>query len=228
MDALVPAFEESLLCPLTDITLDIGELGIDSFMESGVVQQIPILKTIYSVAQVAQNIYDRNLMRQTAQFLMEFNENRISEEKLNKYKNKLSQNPSRREEELSRVLVLLNKNIDLKKSQLEARFFAAYVDEKLTWDEFCELCDITDRLFINDLLLLKKASDHGGVIDGMELSYQHERLISLGLLTNEARLSGSIIMSNLDSSEPEKLLNISKIGEKFCRYAFQEPSLSNE
>lgn len=89
MDALVPAFEESLLCPLTDITLDIGELGIDSFMESGVVQQIPILKTIYSVAQVAQNIYDRNLMRQTAQFLMEFNENRISEEKLNKYKNKL-------------------------------------------------------------------------------------------------------------------------------------------
>lgn len=157
MDALVPAFEESLLCPLTDITLDIGELGIDSFMESGVVQQIPILKTIYSVAQVAQNIYDRNLMRQTAQFLMEFNENRISEEKLNKYKNKLSQNPSRREEELSRVLVLLNKNIDLKKSQLEARFFAAYVDEKLTWDEFCELCDITDRLFINDLLLLKKS-----------------------------------------------------------------------
>lgn len=228
MDALVPTFEESLLSPITDLSLDIGELGIDSLMDTGLVQEIPILKTIYSAAQFAQNVYDRNLMRQTATFLYEFNTNRISEEKLNRYRAKLSQNPARREAVLSRVLVLLNKNIDLKKSQLEARFFAAYVDGALTWDEFCEMCDITDRLFINDLILLKEAYNNGGVKDGMPLSYRHERLISLGLLTNEARLSGDVVMHNLDAAEPETLIAITEIGQKYCYYAFLNPALSNE
>lgn len=221
MNELVPVFETSLFdTSLTDVGIDFLELGIDSVLQDGLLKDIPIVGTIVGVGKFAQNVHDRNLLRQTLVFINEFNNGRISSAKIEKHRKKLQQNPKLMEEEMGRVLILLDKNIDMVKSVFEAKFYSAYVDDKITWNEFCELCDITDRLFISDLTNLKEAYTNNGVTGQMSISYKHDRLISVGLLTNEARLSGSIFVLDLDSKEQQNIIDLTDIGKIFCNIAF--------
>lgn len=221
MNELVPVFEISLFdTSLVDIGVDFFELGIDSILQDGLLKDIPIVGTIVGVGKFAQNVHDRNLLRQSLVFINEFNNGQIAPEKIAKHRIKLQQNPHFREEEIGRVLILLNKNMDMIKSLYEAKFYAAYVDEQISWTEFCELCDITDRLFISDISSLREAYLNNGITEQMEISYKHDRLISVGLLTNEARLSGSIFVVELDSQERQNIMDLTEIGRKFCGIAF--------
>ena len=219
MEELVPVFKNSLMDNPVSIGSDIIEVGIDSVLNDGVLREVPIVSTIIGLGKTAANIHDRNLIRQTVAFINEFNSGKICNDSFQKYKKKL-ENPKFAEVELGRVLITLNRNIDIIKSKYEARFYLAYVNNEILWNEFCELCDITDRMYISDIDLLQDAYNKGGVGIHSSVSYRHERMISIGLLTNEARLNGSIIMENLDSDEEEILMSFTEIGIIFCRYAF--------
>ena len=74
------------------------------------------------------------------------------------------------EKELGRILILLDKNLEIVKSVFEAKFYSAYVDSQISWNEFCELCDVTDRLFFSDLDNLKEAYTNNGVTKQMPIS----------------------------------------------------------
>lgn len=220
MNELVPVFESSLFEHPIEIGSELLEIGIDSVLKDGLLKDIPIVGTILSAGKFAQNIYDRNLIKQTVAFITEFNSGELDDEKLQKYRGKLACNPKFAEEELGRVLILLNKTIDTAKSRLLARFYRAHTHEEISWDVFCELCDITDRLFLADLEKMEEAYRNHGVKDNMPISYKHDRLISTGLLTNEARLSGNVVMGSFDSGTPETIMTLTQIGDIFCQYAF--------
>ena len=148
MNELVPVFGTSLFdTSIADIGLDFLELGIDSVLQDGLLKDIPIVGTIVGVGKFAQNVHDRNLLRQTLAFIKEFNSGRISSKKIKKHQAKLLRNPKLMEKELGRILILLDKNLEIVKSVFEAKFYSAYVDSQISWNEFCELCDVTDRLF---------------------------------------------------------------------------------
>ncbi len=124
------------------------------------------------------------------------------------------------EKELGRILILLDKNLEIVKSVFEAKFYSAYIDSQISWNEFCELCDVTDRLFFSDLDNLKEDYTNNGVTKQMPISYKHDRLISVGLLTNEARLLGEVIVVDFGSNEPKNIINLTAIGKMFCNIAF--------
>lgn len=123
MDKIVPAFETTLLdSTLSDACIDMAELGIDSLLDDGVFKSIPIVSVLVGIGKTAQNLHDRNLLKQTIKFINTFNEKSITPDKLQKYKKHLRNNPKFAEEELGRVLIVLNSNVDLKKSEILARF----------------------------------------------------------------------------------------------------------
>ena len=221
MNELVPAFENSLFeTSIIDIGIDYLELGIDSVLQDGLLKDIPIVGTFIGVGKFAQNIHDRNLLKQTLIFINECNSGIISEEKKKAHREKLIQNPKLMENELGRVLVLLDKNIESIKSVFEAKFYAAYVNGTILWNDFCELCDITSRLFVSDIDCLKEAYNNDGIEIRMPVTYRHDRLISVGLLTNEARLSGSAVFVDFDSDKRQNLMELTEIGKKFCKMVF--------
>lgn len=223
MQPLVTDFEKSLFnSEILDIGLDMVEIGIDSILDEGLVQEIPIVRTVIGFGKTAQNIHDRNLLKQTVAFIQEFNNQNVSAERVANYRQSIRNNPKKREEELGRVLILLNKNIDVKKSLCEGRFFAAFIEQEISWLQFCELCDITDRLFIQDIGLLREAYKNHGVTVTMNLSYQYDRLIAVGLLTNEAKLAGGVFAIDLDSLEPQKIMEFTNIGKLFCDIIFKD------
>ncbi len=72
MNELVPAFEISLFeTSISEIGIEFAELGIDSILQDGLLKDIPIVGKIVNVGKFAQNIYDRNLLRQTLSFIKE-------------------------------------------------------------------------------------------------------------------------------------------------------------
>ena len=182
MDKLIPAFKASLFdSNLTDLPKDIIEAGIDSFLDNDALKEIPIFRTIIGVAKTAQNIYDRNLLRQTSVFIEELNSGTISPDKLWKYQQKINNDPKCAERELSRVLILLNSTIDLEKSKILAKLYKAYISEKILWDDFCELTEALNRLFTVDINLLITLYQDSAYIVPESRQYQIERLVSQGL-----------------------------------------------
>lgn len=221
MDELVPVFESSLFeTSIADVGVEFAELGIDSILSDGILKDIPIVGTIVGVGKLAHNVHDRNLLRQTLTFINEFNRGLVSHEKKEKHRKKLRDNPKKLEEELGRVLILLDRNIDTIKSTFEANFYAAYVDEQIKWGEFCELCDITDRLFIADIANLKEAYENNGVKGSTILSYKHDRLNSVGLLENDTRISGGLVFTDIEDDEEQTYMKLTSIGKLFCKFAF--------
>ena len=122
-------------------------------------------------------------MKQTLTFINEFNNNKISHDKLKQYKITIENNPKRCEEELGRILLLLNNFIDKEKSIMLAKIFKAYIEKIINWNEFCEYSEIINRLFIQDINLLNMISD-GRVTDTTNRGdlYRVERLNSLGII----------------------------------------------
>lgn len=113
------------------------------------------------------------------------------------------------EEELGRVIVLLNSNIDLKKSEILAKFYRAYVCEKIDWLMFCELSDATSTLFVSDLEILYDVYKEK-ISDTLHCPrYKADRLISLGLLDSA--------MKRMDSKITERYISANDFGKIYCK-----------
>lgn len=218
MDKIIPAFEISLLDPtLADACSDLVEVGIDSVLDVGLLKSIPIASLLIGVGKTAQNIHDRNLLRQTATFINSFNKGTAKPEKVEQYRKKVNENPKKAEEELGRVVILLNNNVDLKKSEILGKFYKAYVNQEMNWNEFCELSDVTSRLFLSDIELLLKII-HGNVSDTEHcIPYQAERLNSVGLIDMSIN---SMTVSNTHSKTVKNIV-INDLGVKFFRYGIE-------
>lgn len=213
MDKIVPAFEVSLLEPVFSSILDIGEVGIDSLLDEGLFKDIPIVGLVMGVGKTAQNIHDRNLLKQTLKFIQTFNEKTIIEDKLQKYKKKIEQDPKRAEEELGRVLIILNNTVEIKKSELLGKIFRAYVDERIVWEQFGELSEAISRLFISDIYLLHKIFDRKINDSTQCMNYQVDRLVSIGFVNTTTK---SMTIGSNNSSNTERYLNVSEFGKLFC------------
>lgn len=87
MDKLVPIYKDSIFNDdVKSVCSDLIEVGIDSVLESGLFQSIPIVGVLVGVGKLGQNIYERNLLRQTISFINELNRKEISQVKLDKYR----------------------------------------------------------------------------------------------------------------------------------------------
>lgn len=214
MDKVIPEFEESIFnldSDLSELLMDYAEIGIDSIIDDSF-QKIPIIRLVAGIGQAAQNLHDRNMLKQTLAFIYEFNNNKILEENIKEYKERIDSSAVFAEEELGRVLVLLNGTVDSIKSKFLARFFAAYVDKKINWNKFCELSDVCSRIFVSDIELLKDVY-LGKVSDTCQCEdYRADRLISLGLLDSATKR-----ISHRDGvGKTYYYVHINSLGRLFC------------
>ena len=218
MKNIIPSFRDSLFSKNTGILIDISEYTIDNLIKSSdTLTDFPIIKTIASVLKGAYNIYDRNLLKNTLVFIQELNSGIIDEEKYIAYKTTIEHNPNKCEKELGRVILILNNIIDVSKSKMLARLFKAYINKILTWEEFCEYSEIVNRIFLEDIALLKKIND-GEVTcineDDKE-KYRIHRLNSIGVI--EISIDKVTVAIINGSIKPKQLVAISDVGNKFLK-----------
>ena len=214
MDKLTEDFEKSLFNNSKEILGDYIEVGIDSFINDGILKDIPIVNTIVAVFKAGKNVRDRNLLRQILTFIKEFNSGNISKDKLVAYKSMIENNPKKCEEELGRILILLNNYIDTEKSIMLARLYRAYINKIINWNEFCEFSEIINRLFIQDIQILKGIKDKNiDIMSNSEDEFRIERLYSLGLI---GLSFNPVTYDDLKNGHINSGRNISPLGRKLC------------
>ena len=182
MNELVTNFKKSLFEKNIESIGELSEILIDSVIEDGVLKDLPIAGTISSFIKITKSINDRNLLKQTLQFIKEFNSGSIDFDKLKSYKDSINNDRNKAEEELGRVLIILNNFIDLEKSKMLANVFRSYVNGVISWDDFCEFSEIIKNLMLKDIDYIYKI--YTGKLkntSGYPL-YPFNRLGSLGLI----------------------------------------------
>ena len=182
MNSMADDLGKSLSKNIVPVSVEFLENGIDELISNNVLRNIPILNSICGVIRVGKDLRERNLLVQTSTFLSEFNSGTIDEEKLQKYKEKLKDD-KKKISELERVLLILNNNIDVEKSKYLAKLFTAYINEQITWDEFCEFSDITNRFYMEDYRILRMFWDNRSTPNmkaGDE--FRAERIYSAGIV----------------------------------------------
>ena len=216
MDKLTEDFEKSLFNNSKEILGEYIELGIDSFINDGILKDIPIVNSIVAVLKIGKNIHDRNLLRQTLTFINEFNSGNISKDKLNAYKSTIENNPKKCEEELGRILILLNSYVDKEKSVMLAKLYKSYVGQDITWSEFCEYSEIINRIFIQDLEILNDIY-HGEIDETTNRTdmYRIERINSLGIIETSFKSVKISVINGASQNRQDMYISINKNGKKF-------------
>ena len=182
MDKLAEELKNSLICNIEDGLEDFLEVPIDRFIEDDKLKDIPIVSSIVNCLKIAKNVYDRNLLKQTLVFINELNNGTIIKDKLIAYRSTIENNPKKCEEELGRILILLNSFIDREKSIILAKFFKSYINKEITWNEFCEYSEIINRIFVQDIDILIKIYNKEVIDSWNKERYRIERLIAVGLI----------------------------------------------
>jgi len=122
---------------------------------------------------------------------------------------------------LERVLLYLNKNIDIEKSRLLAKFYVAYVNEEIKWEKFCEFASVINQIFIDDLTIIYNIYKDEPVKVVIYESYKISRLMAIGLLSN---YSGAITVQELSSGKTgvREIYEKNELGELFVKIATKE------
>jgi hypothetical protein len=69
-----------------DLANDYAELTLDEIFSGKILEEVPIVKTLYSIGKIELSIKERFFVKKLLVFLKEFHSKKISEEKLNDFK----------------------------------------------------------------------------------------------------------------------------------------------
>lgn len=200
---LVPSMKETLFTPtisgMSDSLTEIAELGLDSVLQDGIIKDIPVFGTIASLCKTGINLKERYFIKQTARFMTSFRDGTISEEKLSAYREKLEMDPGRAEEEVGRVILLLDRMFEEQQARMLGYFYKAYVKGTIEWNTFVELSEVNARMFISDYKELDSIArtpiQQTDEISAKRL-YKIQRLESLGLvMEHRTRLYGGNVLT---------------------------------
>lgn len=199
--SIIPSMVETLFNPvvsdMSNSFAEIAEIGLDGILEEGLIKDIPILSTIVAICKTGLNLRERHFIRQTALFLKAFNDNALTREKIQSYREELERNPRKAEKEIGRVILLLDRMLEEKQAILLGKLFNAYLSELLTWAEFVEMTEANSRMFVSDYdelqdVICSPIKQEDDVSN--QVLYKIHRLESLGLvIENRSRLHGTIL-----------------------------------
>lgn len=216
-NSIITEFNNSLVINTSDLMQDYMEIGIDSLFENELAKQIPIIKTFVGIAKVGKDLSERNFTKNLIIFLNELNTGTIDREKLRNHQEKLNNDIKLAEKELGRILIILNQVIDNEKSYYLSKLYKAYVNEIINWDLFCEYSEMLNRLFIQDLNVLKQVNVGDlSVTSGHPEMFRIERLNSIGIIG----LTPKTIMIGNNNSRMDSFITLNKNGRLFASIIF--------
>ena len=96
-----------------------------------------------------------------------------------------------------------------------SRFFKEYVRQTITWDEFCEYSEIINRLFIQDIKILREIylKEFRDTTNRNDI-YRVERLNSLGIISLSFKSLSNETINGVFKSRQDSFLELNSNGKK--------------
>ena len=155
------------------ITANMAELLVDSFLEDGLVKNIPVISTLFNIGKLTGNIRDRLFAKKLLYFLSELSST-TSEQRADVL-HKLEVEKGYRGKVGEKLLYIVDRFEDHTKAQVVARLFAAFICKKLSFSEFLRAPSIVDSVYLDDLETFIHTTEERANID------------EVGLLLNSGR-----------------------------------------
>ena len=137
-----------------DLASDLSEIALDSFLEEGVLKEIPLSRSIIACRKTWETINDQLFLRKVVGFM--FACSKFTEAERDAFR-KENLNDAKKAKHLADTLILiLEKLDDLEKPAIVAKAFSALVRRKIRLETFRRLAAAIDIAFIEDLKALTK------------------------------------------------------------------------
>lgn len=203
-----------------DVGIDLFEVGLDSILDIPVLEPVPLVKTICAIAKTGFAIREKHMLKKTIIFLQQLNSNGVDSDEYEEYKQKLREKDKILYRELENTLIYVDRVVDEYKSKILANLFYNYICKKILWEQFLELSDIVDNLFLQDLKELRNIYKKREIVEDEVINViALRRLITLNLVFKVEMFSRR---SNGNYSMTPKKVDyiISSLGDSLIEFGF--------
>ncbi len=214
---IVPSFIDSLDEDILDVAIELGELGIDRIVDAGVFADIPVIRTAFGLGKTVRNLYERNFARQVVSFLAGVRSGVVDDGAIARHRERLRSDPHYAEKELGYVLIMVDKNVDARRSKLQGKLYSSFVMKRIGWDDFVDACEALSRCMMSDMETLWQI--HTGTLQQSDVAntFRTDRLASLGLI---ARSTKSLTWNDA-RPDTRYFLSTTSFGRMLCECALE-------
>lgn len=197
-----------------DIVTDYSELALDDFLDDGILKEIPIIKTIYSIGKIGLSIRERFFVKKLFSFLKEFHSDELPEEAIRVFRVRFANDKHYRSEVTEQIMIYLDSFLALEKAKILAKLLNAHIAGYYDWAHFNHLSTCLNSIHPKSFLFLHKLSQYDFKIpEGNKegaLPRDHE---------NESLLTSSGI--SFQSSVWSSSFSVSEIGKDLYKYGIK-------
>lgn len=202
---------------ITKVTSDIIEIGIDDFLEDGLLKELPIVKSIIGIKNIGVGIKDKIFLKKVMKFLFEIKS--IPEDKRKKFIDKINNSSKYSSKVGEKLIVIIDRLDDYDKSKLVGILFQYAIQERIDYNTFLRLSSIIDNIFLSDFPKLKLFSTDPRSISEFD-KYQ---LFNVGLLEIIGIDGRTFFYSEKETPPPKKLqFKMSKYGTLMIELLFDK------
>lgn len=119
------AFAENIKQENRSILENSIELGLDSFLEDGILKDIPFVSTAVSVYKIGHSIREKQHLKKMLIFLNQFNKGILGIEAKEEYIRFFEEDTKKRNKELEYIILILDRFINEKKASQIAKLYLA-------------------------------------------------------------------------------------------------------
>ena len=176
-DSLEKSVRDSVLTnELENISKDILELTLDSFLDDGVLKDLPIFSFVYSFTKTTISIKERIFAKKILQFLFELKD--TPQVKRQEFIEKIEKNEKSEAKFGETILMILDKADNLQKARLAGKLLAECIKGNISYEEFLKLTSILNRSYVPTLQKLADLKNNLLIQEN-----EYEELFNLGLVT---------------------------------------------
>lgn len=178
--SLTTSFGESISQIITDPIVDTAEVILDSFLEEGILKDLPVIKYAVTAYKIVDDVKGRFYIAKLRKFINSFNRGLATPDEVEKYKERFT--GKKHDSELAYILVVLDKYLDLQKPEILSKLYLAYLDGKIDMDELCAYAETLDRILIKDLKCLFAKDEYTIATNTHCIPAELLRLTGVGLM----------------------------------------------
>lgn len=168
-----------------DLAQDYTELALDSFLDPGLLKDVPLVGTALKFGQSVLAVRNLIMARNYYIFISELRKNKKTDQQLQEHLRELEKDPEKLRKEIEMLLIYIERYQEEEKTKYMANVYCAYLDHTLSginWDTAVVFFELLDRILPQDIHDLERVFSEG---TSSEVFNDHSgllRLSALGLL----------------------------------------------
>lgn len=151
---------------LQNVSTGLAEVVVDRLIDEGIAKDIPIIGTVVGLGKIALGIKERLFLKKIIYFISELKN--ISPKNRKHLVDKINSSGKFRVDVGEKLLFIIDRCEDHEKAQYIARMFAAFICEKISYEDFLRSASIIDRIMLEDLIWFVSEDDGCFVYEEMD------------------------------------------------------------